>query len=284
MRTIRTLIACCVAIAAALQSTSAFADDNAEGIARVSHCDSGCTDGSSGCTDGSCGCDTGCCTDGCCGDACCNERFLRRQMRTLKYGWHGEADWCPNCGQCSHDCNGKCKHGGRCHRGWLAYKLNCMFGIHGGASHAPGHGYVMPVKRPMWDVSYPYNHMLNATAMGVANGQQASSPYGNVYMPTDTTQLGYSYGHVPYWMPRAGMVPGTPNPESYHLRVCLPDRCNGHCGGTCPTCQHGGSCPTCQHGGIVHHGEYGDGQVVEGPADGLYEVTSEPTLAPVPGS
>lgn len=269
MRTIRTLMGCCVAIAAALPMSSVSADD-AEGVALVSHCDDGSC-GQIGCTDGSCGCDTGnctegCCADGCCGDGCgycCDEGALRRQMRTLKYGWHGEANWCGAGGHCSHGCKGHCGHG----RGWLAYKLNCLFGVQHGATHSPGHGYVMPVKRPMWDVSYPYNHMQNATAVGAANGQRASSPYGNVYTPTDTTQLGYSYGHVPYWMPRAGMVPTTPNPESYHLRVCLPNRCSGKCGGTCQACQHGGA-----------HGHMTSGPTYSGPQ----EVATEPKLAPVP--
>lgn len=118
----------------------------------------------------------------------------------------------------------------------------------------------------MWDVAYPYGNMLNATAMGMANGQQSSSAYGNVYMPTDTTQLGYSYGHVPYWMPRAGMVPPVPHPESYHLRVCLPGYRDGHC-------QH------CQTGYSYGHG----GTVISStPSEQLHEVASEPTLAPIP--
>jgi hypothetical protein len=37
-----------------------------------------------------------------------------------------------------------------------------------------------------------------------------------VYMPTDTTQLGFYYQHVPYWQPVYGMVPAAPNPNDWH--------------------------------------------------------------------
>lgn len=253
MRTIRTLMGCCVAIAAALPVSFAVAGEaidltEEEGVAQVSHCDVGCDNG---CDDG---CDGECCGSDSCGDGCgCQSgkcgKCRKGRLSSLKYGWNGEADYC---GHGGHSCHAT---------GWLAFKLNCLFGVQGGATHSPGHGYVLPVKRPMWDVSYPYNHMLNATAVGAANGQRSSSAYGNVYMPTDTTQLGYSYGHVPYWMPRAGMVPPTPTPDAYHLRVCLPDArgCkDGHCG----------------HG----HSHMTAAPISGGP----YEVATEPTLAPVP--
>ena len=42
-----------------------------------------------------------------------------------------------------------------------------------------------------------------------------------VYMPTDTTQLGFYYQQVPYWQPVAGMVPVAPNPNDWHAAaVC----------------------------------------------------------------
>ena len=39
-----------------------------------------------------------------------------------------------------------------------------------------------------------------------------------VYMPTDTTQLGYYYQQVPFWRPVPDMVPPVPWPSQWHLR------------------------------------------------------------------
>src|SRR5690606_22022975 len=41
-----------------------------------------------------------------------------------------------------------------------------------------------------------------------------------VYMPTDTTQLGYYYQHVPYWLPRPNAVPPAPRPADWHVSMC----------------------------------------------------------------
>jgi hypothetical protein len=56
-----------------------------------------------------------------------------------------------------------------------------------------------------------------------------------VAVPTDTTQLGYYYNQVPTWQPKPNMIPGIPNPDSWHIR-----RCGNHDGrGNCPAnCQH----------------------------------------------
>ena len=37
-----------------------------------------------------------------------------------------------------------------------------------------------------------------------------------VYMPTDTTQLGYYYQHVPTWHSYQGMLPPVPRPADWH--------------------------------------------------------------------
>ncbi len=39
-----------------------------------------------------------------------------------------------------------------------------------------------------------------------------------VYMPTDTTQLGYYYQHVPHWHAYNGMVPPVPRPMDWHAK------------------------------------------------------------------
>jgi hypothetical protein len=39
-----------------------------------------------------------------------------------------------------------------------------------------------------------------------------------VYMPTDTTQLGYYYQHVPHWHAYQGMTPPVPRPVDWHVK------------------------------------------------------------------
>ena len=102
--------------------------------------------------------------------------------------------------------------------------LRCLFGCFGGCSHAPGEGYVTPSRRPIWDLSMPISHMWSGQwTCGKGGAHPSTLP--NVYMPTDTTQLGYSYSHVPYWMPKAGMTPPLPIPGNFHNRTCF--GCNG---------------------------------------------------------
>ncbi|HWL09804.1 MAG TPA: hypothetical protein VNQ76_15460 [Planctomicrobium sp.] len=88
-----------------------------------------------------------------------------------------------------------------------------------------GHGHYVrtfspPVKRPIYRTGVAYYKMWpnswtgNEGAYPVTNHQ-----YPTVYMPTDTTQLGYYYQHVPYWQPRQGMVPPPPVPSQWHTTI-----------------------------------------------------------------
>jgi hypothetical protein len=43
--------------------------------------------------------------------------------------------------------------------------------------------------------------------------------FPQVYMPTDTTQLGFYYARVPQWMPNPNMYPPAPRPEDWHRHV-----------------------------------------------------------------
>ena len=63
-----------------------------------------------------------------------------------------------------------------------------------------------------------------------------------VYQATDTTQLGYSYAHVPTWRRNSGMIPPTPIPSNFHGRFCPH---GSSCGPV-----HGGGCRI--GGGFVH--------------------------------
>ena len=185
---------------------------------------------------GGCAVPCGCVAPGGCCEGDCAEYgrggWMEMQKRTLKYGWNGEAGTL--CGGCHGGCGqcGGCNGNGGCNScgGYFAYKLRCLFGVSGGQTHAPGHGYVLPMKRPIYDVSHPYSNMWAAHPITGAAHRPSPNSYRNVYMPTDTTQLGYSYGHVPYWMPRAGMVPPVPVPDAYHNRITVSDRCeSGEC-------------------------------------------------------
>ncbi len=76
-----------------------------------------------------------------------------------------------------------------------------------------------------------YQRYYSNQYMGQA-GPTAGANYPQVYMPTDTTQLGYYYQRIPTWQPRRGMIPPPPNPSMYHTRDCR--SCRGH---GCPHCR-----------------------------------------------
>jgi len=57
------------------------------------------------------------------------------------------------------------------------------------------------------------------------HGPSAAGPvrrYPIIATPTDTSQLGYYYRHVPQWQPRAGMLPPVPRPSRWHKRPASP--------------------------------------------------------------
>lgn len=80
---------------------------------------------------------------------------------------------------------------------------------------APDEGFVPPGRRPMQRVWVPYYRFFPAELTGQPIPPQARAPM--VYMPTDTTQLGYYYQHVPHWHAYSGMVPPVPRPVDWHI-------------------------------------------------------------------
>jgi hypothetical protein len=54
--------------------------------------------------------------------------------------------------------------------------------------------------------------------------------FPQVYMPTDTTQLGFYYARVPQWMPNPNMYPPIPRPSDWHRHVIY---AGGADGGAC---------------------------------------------------
>jgi hypothetical protein len=67
----------------------------------------------------------------------------------------------------------------------------------------------------MQRVWVPYHRFFPAELTGQVIAPQARAPM--VYMPTDTTQLGYYYQHVPHWHAYQGMVPPVPRPIDWHI-------------------------------------------------------------------
>lgn len=80
---------------------------------------------------------------------------------------------------------------------------------------APNEGFVPPGRRPMQRVWVPYSRFFPAELTGQAAAPQQAAPM--IYMPTDTTQLGYYYQHVPHWHSYGGMVPPVPRPVDWHI-------------------------------------------------------------------
>jgi len=91
-----------------------------------------------------------------------------------------------------------------------------------------------------------------------------------VYMPTDTTQLGFYYQQVPDWRPVAGMVPAAPNPSEWHQPL-LGDAgmaCGNNCPAGAPTPAAGSDKPAAD--------------APEAPMADLSAARSMPSLQPTP--
>ncbi len=82
----------------------------------------------------------------------------------------------------------------------------------------PDYGWNAPVKVPVVRRGVTYDRYWPEQWHGTgspAAGQYRSYP--QVYSPTDTTQLGYTYQQVPYWQP-ANRLPPPPVPSQWHVR------------------------------------------------------------------
>jgi len=85
--------------------------------------------------------------------------------------------------------------------------------------HSPDHGYSTPGKIPIYRRGVQYNQYFPAAWYGTANGGITAGNYPQIYQPTDTTQLGFYYQHVPYWQPNPNALPPRPIPAQWHRRV-----------------------------------------------------------------
>ncbi|HVJ84960.1 MAG TPA: hypothetical protein VM452_04900 [Caulifigura sp.] len=162
------------------------------GIVRISDhapgapCNSGCNTG--GCNNGQCntGCPSGYCGNGYCGNGCGNG--------------------------CRSGCYHRCRCTGHVHR-FLSWLDPC-----GGCTLPPDAGWSPPGKVAMWRRGVAYNKFFPDcwTGQPVAPVVPGMPRAQHVYMPTDTTQLGFYYQQVPYWQPVGGMIPAAPNPDDWH--------------------------------------------------------------------
>ncbi len=80
----------------------------------------------------------------------------------------------------------------------------------------PDHGWQMPIAYPVQRQTLPYTNYYPHQWYGLPGSQkQRVAPH--VFMPTDTTQLGYYHQHVPTWQPpRPGVFPAAPDPRTMH--------------------------------------------------------------------
>lgn len=96
---------------------------------------------------------------------------------------------------------------------------------HPGATHSPDYGWSRPVKYPIHRLAVEYQRYWPQNWYGLPGGGIAPTApqFPQVYMPTDTTQLGYTYQRVPAWRPNPSMLPPMPWPTTWHRRECPPN-------------------------------------------------------------
>ncbi len=106
-------------------------------------------------------------------------------------------------------CYGHCH--GNCHLKGLFREHYC--------THSPDHGFSVPEKNPIYRRGVQYNRYYPNSWYG-APGTNISPGvvYPTIYQPTDTTQLGFYYQHVPFWQPNPNALPQRPIPAEWHVK------------------------------------------------------------------
>ncbi|MEZ6042220.1 MAG: hypothetical protein R3C20_17080 [Planctomycetaceae bacterium] len=208
------------------------------------------------------------CGEGCGLNACgatCNDNCI---------GYSGHWGGC-NTGACNGMFNGNCLSGncqlGGCRsgHGFGCLGSSCIARCCGTKAF-PDAGWAPPARMPVnrdrtWYGSYYPQAFYGSPGGGFVGG------YPQVYQPTDTTQLGYSYGIVPTWQTRPGMIPATPIPSHYHARVCPSGGCQS---GVCPT----GACHHYASGHNVHAVSWQPQHVVHQPQVAFQPQVSRPQI------
>jgi hypothetical protein len=118
-----------------------------------------------------------------------------------------------NCGANGHGCgNGRGCGNGHSHA--------CLFGQASGDGeiYPPDYGWGRPVKTPIERIPVIYHKYWPDYWTGECRDTSMVPRFPMVYMPTDTTQLGYYYQRVPQWQPNPAMIPPAPFPSQWHKR------------------------------------------------------------------
>ncbi len=83
----------------------------------------------------------------------------------------------------------------------------------------PDYGWTAPTKVPVVRQNVTYDRYYPSQWYGTAAPQsRPARSYPTAYQPTDTTQLGYTYQHVPVWQPAPYRLPPPPVPSQWHVR------------------------------------------------------------------
>ncbi len=131
----------------------------------------------------------------------------RTPVQPASFHGHGGSGYAsPGYGDCP---NGGCPNG-YCHGG--AHGLGCFQETY--CKNSPDHGYSPPAKYPLHRRGVEYTSNFPSQWYGTPGASYVGAPM--VYQPTDTTQLGYYYQHVPFWRPTVGMLPQRPIPSQWH--------------------------------------------------------------------
>lgn len=131
-----------------------------------------------------------------------------------------------SCRTCQHGSN--CRNGSGCQNcfgdvGLIPGGALCRHIFHKrcrGCNYSADHGWAPPSKTPVVRAPIRYQHYWPQHWYGQAQSRQTQSApsYPTVYMPTDTSQLGFYYQQVPSWQPNPTMLPPPPWPARWHGR------------------------------------------------------------------
>jgi len=130
---------------------------------------------------------------------------VRAAVQPVSFHGHRQAAVYGNTGDCpTGDCpNGYCRSGHGCFQESYCKK-------------SPDYGYSPPAKYPLHRRGVQYNTAFPNQWYGLpGSGLAGGAPM--VYQPTDTTQLGFYYQHVPFWQPNPNMLPQRPVPAQWHI-------------------------------------------------------------------
>lgn len=129
----------------------------------------------------------------------------RTAVQPASFHGHRQAAVSGNAGDCP---TGDCPNG-HCQRGYGCFQEHYC-------KKSPDYGYSPPAKYPLHRRGVEYNTYFPNQWYGLPGGGLAGG-YPMVYQPTDTTQLGFTYQHVPSWQPNPNMLPQRPVPAQWHI-------------------------------------------------------------------